>query len=52
MTHPSIKFLRFILGGKDAGRYPGFNGIFTQVFFSSKEGAFIDKPEDLNNFIK
>jgi hypothetical protein len=26
VTHSSTKFVRFILGGTDEGRYPGFNG--------------------------
>lgn len=25
-THPAVKFLKFILGGNDNKRYPGFNG--------------------------
>jgi hypothetical protein len=29
VTHPGTKRVKFILGGNDAGRYPGFNGIFT-----------------------
>jgi hypothetical protein len=26
VKHPETDYLRFILGGKDANRYPGFNG--------------------------
>jgi hypothetical protein len=26
VTHPPTNYLRFILGGKDQDRYPGFNG--------------------------
>jgi len=29
VTHPNTKFVRFVLGGNDEGRYPGFNGVFT-----------------------
>lgn len=28
-THPDNKYVRFILGGMDAKRYPAFNGLFT-----------------------
>jgi hypothetical protein len=37
--------VRFILGGNDEGRYPGFNGVFTQVTFGTKEGTFIDTAD-------
>jgi hypothetical protein len=34
VTHPKTNFLRFILGGKDADRFPGFNGLFTNVVYN------------------
>ena len=27
VAHPKINYLKFVLGGKDNGRYPAFNGI-------------------------
>jgi len=45
VSHPDTKFVRFILGGNDEGRYPGFNGVFTQVTFGTQKGVFIDNPE-------
>lgn len=47
VSHPKTSFLRFILGGRDANRYPGFNGLFTRVMYSDKVGAFIDAEKDL-----
>ena len=43
--------MRFILGGNDEGRYPGFNGVFSQITFSTKEGAFIDTADLLKGFM-
>lgn len=40
------------MGGNDAGRYPGFNGIFTKVAYSDEIGAFIDTVDDLNEYLK
>jgi len=37
------KYVKFILGGNDEKRYPGFNGIFTSVTFSTSYGAYVDK---------
>jgi len=42
-THPITKFVRFILGGTDEKRYPGFNGQFSQVTFSAALGAYVGK---------
>ena len=50
-THTPTKYLRFILGGNDAGRYPGFNGLFTSVTMTSVPGAFVDKAEDVLAYI-
>ena len=36
-----MKYLRFILGGNDAKRYPGFNGVFTSVVFTTIGGGFV-----------
>lgn len=30
VTHNQPKVLRFVLGGNDLGKYPGFNGEFTR----------------------
>ena len=51
VNHPETKYVRFILGGNDDGRYPGFNGVFTQVTFGTKEGTFIDTADQLKGFI-
>lgn len=51
MSHPSTKFVRFILGGNDAGRYPGFNGIFTYVTFGAQKGVFIDTVDQLKSYL-
>lgn len=51
-THQLTKFLRFILGGNDAKRYPGFNGIFTSVTFSTADGAFVEKPAELKAYLE
>lgn len=29
VNHPDTKYVKFVLGGNDEGRYPGFNGLFT-----------------------
>jgi len=42
VVHPGTNYLRFILGGRDDDRYPGFNGLFTLVSYSDQKGAFID----------
>lgn len=42
VVHPEISYLRFILGGKDENRYPAFNGQFTKILYSYKDGVFID----------
>jgi hypothetical protein len=52
VVHPSTEYLRFILGGRDENRYPGFNGLFTRVFYSIEDGAFVDSVEQLNSFLK
>ena len=49
-THEAVKYLRFILGGNDAGRYPGFNGQFTSVSFSTSN-AFVDDAAKLNSYL-
>jgi hypothetical protein len=49
-THEAVKYVRFILGGNDAGRYPGFNGQFTSVSFST-QGAYVEDAEKLNSYL-
>ncbi|CAD8140693.1 unnamed protein product [Paramecium octaurelia] len=51
VDHPATKYVRFILGGKDSNRYPGFNGLFSQIVFSAKEGAFLDTLDDFKDHI-
>lgn len=51
VDHPDTKFVRFILGGNDEGRYPGFNGIFTSVTFGATKGVFIDTTEQVNAYL-
>lgn len=51
VTHPKTNFLRFILGGKDANRYPAFNGQFTKVIYNDQVGAFLDTDKDLQALI-
>jgi len=47
VTNPLTKFLKFTIGGSDSGRYPGFNGLINQIYFSAKVGVFIDSEEEL-----
>ena len=42
--------MRFIVGGNDAKRYPGFNGLFTSVTFST-ESAFVSDVDKLNAYL-
>lgn len=49
-THPLTKYLRFILGGNDAKRYPGFNGLFTSVTFST-DNAYVSDVDKLNVYL-
>ncbi|CAK56140.1 unnamed protein product (macronuclear) [Paramecium tetraurelia] len=51
VTHPDTKYVRFILGGTDAKRYPGFNGLFTQVTFDAVKGVFIDTADQLKGYM-
>jgi hypothetical protein len=44
------KYLRFILGGNDAKRYPGFNGLFTSVTFST-DNAYVSDVDKLNVYL-
>jgi len=44
ITHQPTKSVRFVLGGNDEGRYPGFNGLFTSVTFGTSN-AFIGTME-------
>lgn len=39
------------MGGTDEKRYPGFNGLFTNVYFNDKAGAFINDIQKLNIFV-
>jgi hypothetical protein len=52
VQHPTTKYVKFILGGTDNKRYPGFNGQFHKIHFSARPGAFIDKMNDLSGFMK
>lgn len=45
--NPDTKYLKFYVGGSDGNRYPGFNGIIRQVFFSTKPGVFVDKEDEI-----
>ena len=40
-----------MLGGNDEGRYPGFNGVFTQITFSAQIGVYIDTPQQLKKYL-
>jgi len=40
------------LGGNDEKRYPGFNGLFTSVTFSTKIGAFVDQKAELIKYLE
>lgn len=40
------------MGGNDEKRYPGFNGIFTGVTFSTADGAFVEKPAELKAYLE
>lgn len=51
-THPDTKFLRFVLGGNDEKRYPGFNGLFSSVTFSTHVGAYVDSLAELNGYLQ
>lgn len=51
VTHPTTKYVRYTLGGKDSNTYPGFNGQFTQLVFSATPGAFIDSAPKFNEFL-
>lgn len=44
--------MKFILGGRDQERYPGFNGIFTKILYSNEKGAFVDDIENYNEILK
>lgn len=44
--------MNFILGGNDEKRYPGFNGQFYRPVFSQIKGAYIDKIEEVTDFLK
>lgn len=43
--------MRFILGGKDANRYPAFNGQLTGTVYSFKPGVFIPDVAKLKEFL-
>jgi len=48
VSHPVAQQLTFVLGGTNLNRYPGFNGQFSGVVYSTKDGAFVDNLEQLN----
>jgi hypothetical protein len=45
VTHPETNYLKFTLGGNDAGRYKPFNGQFTRIYYNDQPGTFIDTEE-------
>lgn len=40
------------MGGNDEKRYPAFNGLFTNVYFNSKVGAFIGSMPTVKKFME
>ena len=52
VIHPSVSYLKFILGGKDNNKYPGFNGLFTKIIYSHKEGVFIDELSEFKEYLE
>ncbi|CAD8155329.1 unnamed protein product [Paramecium pentaurelia] len=42
VSNPSTNWVRFTISGKDQNRYPGFNGSFQQIYFSTNQGVFLD----------
>ncbi|CAD8058815.1 unnamed protein product [Paramecium sonneborni] len=50
VTHQDTKYLKLIIGGTDQKRYPGFNGQFSKISFSSKDGSYIDQEKILKSY--
>ena len=40
------------MGGNDAKRYPGFNGVYTSVVFTTTGGAFVESKAVFDKFIE
>jgi hypothetical protein len=48
VEHPNTNYLRLIVGGNDANRYPGFNGQFFRISYSNEKGAFVNDFDGLS----